>query len=185
SEPPTAFRELQREETEHPPAAALALRPVVFGGEALEPELLRPWLERYGDERPRLVNMYGITETTVHVTWRRLRRADLAAGGSPIGRAIPDLAVLLREAAGEPAAIGMPGEILVAGPGLSPGYLGRPELTAERLAPHPRARRPGERIYRSGDLGRYRADGQIEHLGRIDQQVKVRGFRIELGEIEA
>ena len=185
SQTPTAFRELQREEVEHPPAADLALRLVIFGGEALEPELVRPWLERHGDERPRLVNMYGITETTVHVTWRRLTRADLAVGGSPIGRAIPDLAVLLREAAGEPAAIGMPGEILVAGPGLSPGYLGRPELTAARFVPHPQARHPGERIYRSGDLGRYRADGQIEHLGRIDQQVKVRGFRIELGEIEA
>jgi amino acid adenylation domain-containing protein len=181
---PTAFRELQRAAAERP-AAALALRLVIFGGEALEPEWLRRWFELHGDEHPRLVNMYGITETTVHVTWRRLSRADLGAGGSPIGRPIADLAVLVLDAAGEPAAIGVPGEIQVAGAGLSPGYLGRPELTAARFVPHPFARRPGERIYRSGDLGRYRADGQIEYLGRIDQQVKIRGFRIELGEIEA
>src|SRR6202034_847842 len=120
SEPPTAFRELQREETEHPPAAALALRPVVFGGEALEPELLRPWLERYGDERPLLVNMYGITETTVHVTWRRFGRDD-AGVGSRIGRPIADLAVYLLDESWQPVPAGVAGEIWVGGAGVSRG----------------------------------------------------------------
>jgi amino acid adenylation domain-containing protein len=183
---PTAFRQLQQVTAARPAGEGrLALRLIVFGGEALEPELLRPWLERHGDERPRLVNMYGITETTVHVTCRRLRLGDLAAGGSPIGRPIPDLAVFVLDPRGEPAAIGMPGEIHVAGAGLGTGYLGRPELTAARFVPHALARRPGERLYRSGDRGRYRPDGEIDYLGRLDQQVKLRGFRIELGEIEA
>ncbi|HVG08475.1 MAG TPA: non-ribosomal peptide synthase/polyketide synthase [Thermoanaerobaculia bacterium] len=162
----------------------LALRYVVFGGEALELASLAPWYERHADDRPRLVNMYGITETTVHVTYRPLSRKDVEeAHGSVIGVPIPDLSlrVLDRDLRLQP--IGVPGEIHVGGEGLALGYLGRPELTAERFVPDPFGP-AGARLYRSGDLARYLPDGDVEYLGRIDHQVKIRGFRIELGEIE-
>jgi amino acid adenylation domain-containing protein len=165
----------------------LALRTVIFGGEALEPGALRPWIDRHGDERPRLINMYGITETTVHVTYRPVTRADVEAPGlgSRIGRPIPDLAVHLLDPDLNRVPVGVPGEIHVGGAGLSGGYLNRPELTAERFVPDPFAGRPGARLYRSGDLARVRPGGDLEYLGRRDHQVKIRGFRIELGEIEA
>ncbi|MCP4658895.1 MAG: AMP-binding protein, partial [bacterium] len=143
----------------------------------------------HGERRPRLVNMYGITETTVHVTYRPLGESDLRRpGSSPIGVAIPDLPVFLVDAGLRPVPIGVPGEIVVAGAGLARCYLGRPALTAERFVPHPFSRfshQPGERLYRSGDLARSLPDGGLEYLGRIDHQVKIRGFRIELGEVEA
>ncbi|HYG65959.1 MAG TPA: condensation domain-containing protein, partial [Thermoanaerobaculia bacterium] len=149
---------------------------------------LEPWFRRHGDESPRLVNMYGITETTVHVTYRPLSWADLeAAPRSPIGVAIPDLTLHLLGSGGEPLPVGVAGEIHVGGAGLARGYLGRPELTAERFVPDPFAAwrgQPGARLYRSGDLARRLADGGLEFLGRLDHQVKIRGFRIELGEIE-
>jgi len=178
---PSAFRGLQ--------AAALEgerlpdLRWVVFGGEALEVSSLRPWLERYGEERPGLVNMYGITETTVHVTWRRLGLADCGRSRSPLGRALADLRLYLLDAALEPVPEGVVGELYVAGAGLSRGYLGRPELTAERFLPNPHGP-PGSRLYRSGDLAR-RWAGELEYLGRGDEQLKIRGYRIEPGEVEA
>ncbi len=162
----------------------LALRYVVFGGEALELASLGPWYERHVEDRPRLVNMYGITETTVHVTYRALSRKDVdEARGSVIGVPISDLSlrVLDRDLRLQP--IGVPGEIHVGGKGLALGYLGRPELTAERFVPDPFGP-AGARLYKSGDLARYLADGDVEYLGRIDHQVKIRGFRIELGEIE-
>src|SRR5436305_9404685 len=162
------------------------LRLVVFGGEALDPPSLRPWLERHGEERPLLVNMYGITETTVHTTWRRLRQSDLSRPGSAVGRPLSDLALHLLDGGGRPVPIGVPGEIHVGGAGVARGYLARPALTAERFVPDPFVSGGGGlRLYRSGDLARWRADGDLEYLGRIDRQVKVRGYRIELGEIEA
>ncbi|WP_157119448.1 amino acid adenylation domain-containing protein, partial [Azohydromonas lata] len=178
---PSAFGQLV-----HTPGLAgvedLALRTVIFGGEALEPGSLRPWLERFGDERPQLVNMYGITETTVHVTHRRIRWADLGPQQrSPVGVAIPDLGLQILDAQLNPVPIGVAGELHVAGAGLARGYLQRPGLTAERFI----ATEGGERLYRTGDLVRWSGEGQLEYLGRIDHQVKVRGFRIELGEIEA
>ncbi len=180
---PSAFRQLIRAEEERGGGAdALALRFVIFGGEALDPMALRPWYERHGDERPLLVNMYGITETTVHVTYRPLCWDDLAAG-SMIGGAIPSLRLYLL-AGGNVAPAGVPGEIHIGGAGLARGYLGRPDLTAERFVPDPFSQEAGARLYRSGDLARYRPDGGLEYLGRGDAQVKVRGFRIELGEIE-
>src|SRR5436305_2940029 len=166
------------------------LRLVVFGGEALDAASLGSWLERHGEERPLLVNMYGITETTVHTTWRRLRQSDLARPGSVIGRPLSDLSLYLLDRGGRPVPIGVPGEIHVGGAGVARGYLARPALTAERFVPDPFAggtvgEAIGLRLYRSGDLARWRRDGDLEYLGRIDRQVKVRGFRIELGEIEA
>jgi amino acid adenylation domain-containing protein len=180
---PSAFRQLVQADIVGAPHP-FALRYVIFGGEALELQSLRPWFERHGDSQPRLVNMYGITETCVHVTYRPIRLADVDAGrGSLIGEPIPDLCLQVLEPSGEPAPIGVVGEIHVGGPGLALGYLNRPELTAERFIDDPS--RPGERLYRSGDLARRLADGELEYIGRRDQQVKIRGFRIELGEIEA
>ncbi len=182
SQTPSAFRQLAAVESE----AELALRWVVFGGEALEPRALLPWLRRHGDGAPRLANMYGITETTVHVTWRGIGREDAEAGrGSVIGRAIADLRVYVLHAGGEPAPVGAPGEMYVGGAGVSRGYLGRPELTAERFVPDPYSGEAGARLYRSGDRARWTGAGELEYLGRADQQVKVRGFRIEPGEVEA
>jgi amino acid adenylation domain-containing protein len=160
----------------------LALRYVIFGGEALHPSSLRPWFRRFGEDGPRLVNMYGITETTVHVTYRLLSAADCERDASPIGEPIPDLQVYLLDGRLEPVPPGVPGELFVGGAGVARGYLNRPELTAERFVPNPFG--PG-RLYRSGDGARYREDGGLEFLGRLDDQVKIRGFRIELGEIQA
>ena len=129
--------------------------------------------------------MYGITETTVHVTYRPLRAADLDSTSSPIGRPIPDLRLYLFDGNMEPVPRGVAGEMFVGGAGLSRGYRGRPDLTAERFVPDPHADRPGARLYRTGDRARRRADGEIEFLGRCDDQAKIRGFRIEPGEIEA
>jgi amino acid adenylation domain-containing protein len=163
------------------------LRWVIFGGEALELRSLEPWWRLFGDRSPILVNMYGITETTVHVTYRPLSRADLDAGhGSMIGRGLPDLDLyVLDPATGGLVPAGVPGELHVGGAGLARGYLARPALTAERFVPDPFGDRPGARLYRSGDLARWRPSGDLEYLGRIDDQVKIRGFRIELGEIAA
>ncbi|HEX8242472.1 MAG TPA: AMP-binding protein, partial [Longimicrobium sp.] len=138
------------------PASDLALRYVIFGGEALDPASLRPWVERHGDEAPRLVNMYGITETTVHVTYRVIRREDVLAGSaSPIGIPIPDLSVQVLDRRGRMVPAGVVGEMYVGGAGVARGYLGRPALTAERFVPDPYAATPGARLYRSGDLGRW------------------------------
>ncbi|MEW5925951.1 MAG: non-ribosomal peptide synthase/polyketide synthase [Gemmatimonadota bacterium] len=183
---PSAFRQLAAVEEERGASAELALRVVVFGGEALEPGSLRGWMRRHGENRPLLVNMYGITETTVHVTYRPVRWADVEAGErSPVGEAIPDLSVRVLDRWGSPVPTGVPGELYVGGAGVSRGYLGRPELTAERFVPDPFGGESGARLYRSGDRARWLAEGELEYLGRTDAQVKIRGFRIEPGEIEA
>ena len=184
---PSAFRSLiEADRRAALPPEALALRYVIFGGEALSFETLRPWFDRHGDARPQLVNMYGITETTVHVSYRPIAREDLEARrGSMIGRPIPDLRIDILDARLQPVASGETGEIVVSGAGVSNGYLRRPELTAERFIDwtDPASGRT-LRAYRSGDLGRRGEDGDIECLGRIDHQVKIRGFRIETDEIE-
>ena len=178
---PSAFRQLLQADPEQ--TTALALRYVIFGGEALDPTMLRPWFEQRGDSTPQLVNMYGITETTVHVTYRPLSAPDAERPASLIGEPIPDLQLYVLNEALEPVPDGLPGELLVGGAGLAAGYLDRPDLTAERFIENPF--RPGERLYRTGDKVRRRNDGELEYLGRLDSQVKIRGFRIELGEISA
>ncbi|EJL93685.1 non-ribosomal peptide synthase/amino acid adenylation enzyme, partial [Herbaspirillum sp. CF444] len=180
---PSAFRQLL-EVPELYRAEDLALRLVIFGGEALEPRTLRPWLAHFGDQRVQLVNMYGITETTVHVTYRRILQTDLEGRASPVGAQIADLGLYVLDVHGRLAAVGVAGELFVAGDGLARGYLHRAALTAERFVPDPFSAQGG-RLYRTGDLARRTADGQLEYLGRIDQQVKIRGFRIEIGEVEA
>jgi amino acid adenylation domain-containing protein/FkbM family methyltransferase len=182
---PSAFRQLLWAEEAEEGHDLPDLRLVIFGGEALDVPGLAPWIARHGDLRPALVNMYGITETTVHVTSRRIRRADLDSGSSPIGRPIPDLALHLLDPHLQPVPVGVAGEVFVGGPGVARGYLGRPERTAERFVPDLFTTSPGARLYRSGDLARRRPDGQLEYLGRADDQVKVRGFRIEPGEVQA
>ncbi|USS54776.1 non-ribosomal peptide synthase/polyketide synthase [Pseudomonas kermanshahensis] len=183
---PSAFKQLMPVACERATAGQkLALRHVVFGGEALEVASLKPWFEVFGDSQPRLINMYGITETTVHVTYRPITLEDLHKGAtSPIGEVIPDLSWYLLDAALHPAVPGGHGELVIGEAGLARGYHGRAGLTAERFVPNPFGAHGG-RLYRSGDLARYRTDGVIEYMGRIDHQVKIRGFRIELGEIEA
>ncbi|MGQ5738833.1 amino acid adenylation domain-containing protein [Serratia sarumanii] len=161
------------------------LREIVFGGEMLKPCDLAPWFARPENRQTRLINMYGITETTVHVTYRPLSAQDTAITTSPIGSRIPDLRLYLLGADGEPVPMGAIGELFVGGEGVARGYLNRPELTAERFLDDPFNRAPGARMYRTGDLARYLLGGDIEYLGRNDQQVKIRGFRIECGEVEA
>ncbi|ADW68903.1 amino acid adenylation domain-containing protein [Granulicella tundricola] len=166
----------------------LALRTVIFGGEALNLRALKPWFERHGDQRPELVNMYGITETTVHVTYRRITAEDAEREtDSLIGEAIPDLQLHLLDGELKPVAVGETGEICVGGAGVALGYLNRAELTAERFVDDPFVSGgvSGAKMYRSGDLAKRREDGELVYMGRADRQVKVNGFRIELGEIEA
>jgi amino acid adenylation domain-containing protein/FkbM family methyltransferase len=184
---PSAFRQLEQAELTAGASRYLSLRLIVFGGEALEPHSLRAWFDRHGDEQPRLVNMYGITETTVHTTYRPMTIKDAHGRrvGSAIGRPLADLQVYVLDGQGQPVPVGVAGELHIGGPGLARGYLGRPELTAERFVTNAFGAEGGARLYRSGDSGRYTVDGELEYLGRIDNQVKIRGFRIELGEIEA
>ncbi|SEN18910.1 non-ribosomal peptide synthetase [Actinacidiphila rubida] len=184
---PSAFYQLDRADAQHPAlSAGLALRTVVFGGEALDVTRLSGWHERHGDRAPRLVNMYGITETTVHVSYKELAALPTGGGAVPgtIGRGIPDLRVHVLDDALLPCPPGVPGEMYVSGAGLARGYLGRPDLTAGRFVADPFGP-PGQRMYRSGDLAKWSAAGELEYLGRSDDQVKIRGFRIELGEIES
>ncbi|MBA2675528.1 amino acid adenylation domain-containing protein, partial [Ramlibacter sp.] len=181
---PSAFRQLVAAQADS--VLAHRLRTVVFGGEALEVATLKPWFQRPVNAATQLVNMYGITETTVHVTYRPLAAADLEqAAASPIGQPIPDLRVYVLDAQSRPVPVGVPGEMYVGGAGVARGYLNRSELTAERFLDDPFDPLHGGRMYKTGDLARLLPDGALEFLGRNDFQVKVRGFRIELGEIEA
>jgi nonribosomal peptide synthetase DhbF len=163
-------------------APALALRNVIFGGEALNMHQIKRWWTCYSPGQPRLINMYGITETTVHVTWIELTPDMAETDGSPIGEAIPGLDVYLLDNTLSHVADGEPGEMYVGGQQLALGYLGRPDLTASRFIANPF--QPGERLYRSGDLA-IRREGQLFYVGRADRQLKVRGFRIEPAEVEA
>jgi acyl-coenzyme A synthetase/AMP-(fatty) acid ligase/acyl carrier protein len=167
SQTPSAFYQL--------PTVAESVRLVVFGGEALEPSRVHGWLDG-----PRLVNMYGITETTVHSTYWQVTGDE---AGSVVGRGLPGTSMLVLDEWLRPVPPGVVGELYVAGAQVSRGYLGRRGLTAERFVACPFT--PGERMYRSGDLAKWSAEGQLMFAGRADAQVKIRGFRIEPGEIAA
>ncbi|MDZ7959079.1 MAG: amino acid adenylation domain-containing protein [Aulosira sp. DedQUE10] len=180
---PSAFRQIIQVEESASNILNLNLRLVIFGGEALNIQSLQPWFARHGDKSPQLVNMYGITETTVHVTYRPLTKADLNTTASVIGRPIPDLQIYLLDQHQQLVPLGVPGEMYIGGAGLACGYLNRPDITQERFIAHPFSNQG--KLYKSGDLARYLPNGDIEYLGRIDDQVKIRGFRIELGEIES
>ena len=183
---PSAFRQLIDIDRQELNRGILSLRLVIFGGEALDLQSLRPWFQRYGDQYPQLVNMYGITETTVHVTWQFLTRHMLEEDRNGyIGRPLPDLQIYILNKAFHLVPPGVAGEIYVGGAGLSRGYLARPDLTAERFIPHPFSDKPGVRLYKTGDVARQLPNGLLEYVGRNDHQIKIRGFRIELGEIEA
>ena len=179
---PSAFRQLEAVAGTEP---GWQLRVVIFGGEGLELRSLQQWFERYGEEQPRLVNMYGITETTVHVTYREIGKKDAERGGSAIGVGLSDLRLYVLDERQQLAATGVVGELYVGGGGVGRGYLNRPELTAERFICDAYSGTAGARLYRSGDLVRWDAAGDLEYVGRADEQVKIRGHRIELGEIEA
>jgi amino acid adenylation domain-containing protein len=178
---PTAFRQLLEAEQ---PGDLDSLRLVIFGGEALDPQILRTWWTRHPAGRPELCNMYGITETTVHVTWRMLQPCDAESDASVIGRPLDDLRLYLLDRHGEPVPPGFTGEIYVGGAGVARGYWNRPDLAAERFVPDPFATEPGSRLYRSGDLARMRPGGELVYLGRADEQVKIRGHRVEPREVE-
>ncbi len=184
SQTPSAFYALQAVDGLAPERGdQLKLETVVFGGEALEPQRLRGWL---GHHRglPRLVNMYGITETTVHASVREIVAADVDNAVSPIGVPLAHLGFFVLDGWLRAVPAGVVGELYVAGAGLGYGYVGRAGLTASRFVACPFGG-AGARMYRTGDLVSWGADGQLRYVGRADEQVKIRGYRIELGEVQA
>ncbi|HEY2289347.1 MAG TPA: amino acid adenylation domain-containing protein [Thermoanaerobaculia bacterium] len=180
---PSAFCQLLRALEADP--RPLALRALMLAAETLEAAILAPWFALPAAAGVRVLNLYGITETTVLISHREMTPADLALPRSRIGRPFSPFSLHLVDRCFEPVPAGVMGEIAVGGAGVGRGYLGRPELTAARFVPDPFAAAPGARLYRTGDLARRLPDGDVEFLGRGDHQVKVRGLRIELGEIEA
>ncbi|KRE34710.1 hypothetical protein ASG82_00380 [Mycobacterium sp. Soil538] len=183
SRTPSAFYALQTADTLQPQLGEqLTLQTVVFGGEALDPQRLRLWRQNH-PRLPRLINMYGITETTVHASFREIVDSDVDSNASPIGLPLAHLAFFVLDPWLRAVPAGVIGELYVAGSGVACGYWHRPGLTALRFVASPFGA-PGTRIYRTGDLVRWGADGQLQYLGRADEQVKIRGYRIELGEIE-
>ncbi|MFJ2738092.1 amino acid adenylation domain-containing protein [Streptomyces sp. NPDC087440] len=180
SQTPSAFAQLVATDGEK--RVSDSVRLVVFGGEPLDTRPLRFWLDRHPESACRLVNMFGITETTVHVTAQTVTRREALQGSRSVGGALPGWHLYVLDPEGREVPPGVPGEIYVGGLGVAGEYLNRPELTAQRFLPDPYA--PGP-MYRSGDRGRLLPDGRLEHLGRLDSQVKLRGFRIELDEIRA
>ncbi|MER5983318.1 amino acid adenylation domain-containing protein [Streptomyces sp. NPDC001787] len=182
SQTPSAFAHLVDAERDGAGPGPVPVRLVVLGGESLEPRMLLPWFDRHPETACRVVNMYGITETTVHVTAQTVTRAEALTGSRSVGHPLPGWWVRVADPEGGPLPVGVAGEILVGGAGVASHYLNRPDLTEQRFLVDPRT---GERMYRSGDRGRLLPDGRLEHLGRLDNQVKLRGFRIEPDEIRA
>ncbi|MFI5511754.1 amino acid adenylation domain-containing protein, partial [Mycobacterium sp. NPDC051804] len=184
SQTPSAFYALQAADALAPELGdQLKLETVVFGGEALEPQRLGGWLGRHPGS-PRLLNMYGITETTVHASLREITAADIDSPVSPIGVPLAHLGFFVLDGWLRPVPMGVVGELYVAGAGVAQGYVGRASLTASRFVACPDGA-PGQRMYRTGDLVAWGADGQLRYVGRADEQVKIRGYRIELGEVAA
>lgn len=158
----------------------LVVRYIIYGGEALKPNLVKPWKDKYPFTK--IINMYGITETTVHVTFKELSNEDLLSSNSNIGKPIPTLKVFVMDKNLHILPYGVEGEMCVSGLGVCKGYLNRPELNKDRFVPNPY--NPNEILYRSADDAYLTPDGDLHYLGRIDNQVKIRGFRVETGEIE-
>ncbi|OBG81540.1 non-ribosomal peptide synthetase [Mycobacterium sp. E802] len=184
SQTPSAFYALQTADTLAPEVGRqVALETVVFGGEALEPQRLSGWMRNHPNS-PRLINMYGITETTVHASYREITGADLDSNSSPIGVPLGHLAFFVLDEWMRQVPVGVVGELYVAGAGLAVGYVGRPDLSSTRFVACPYGE-PGQRMYRTGDLVRWGTDGELRYEGRADKQVKIRGYRIELGEVQA
>ena len=184
SQTPSAFYALQAADALKPELGRqLKLQAVVFGGEALEPQRLSTWLKAH-QGFPRLINMYGITETTVHASFREILGSDVDSASSPIGVPLAHLGFFVLDAWLQPVPAGVVGELYVAGAGAAYGYVGRTGLTGTRFVACPFGA-PGSRMYRTGDLMWWGADGQLRYLGRADTQVKIRGYRIELGDVQA
>ncbi|OBB91076.1 non-ribosomal peptide synthetase [Mycobacterium sp. 852002-40037_SCH5390672] len=184
SQTPSAFYALQTADGLSPELGQqLKLQSVVFGGEALEPNRLETWLNHHPG-LPRLMNMYGITETTVHASFREIVDGDVDSNASPIGVPLAHLAFFVLDGWLRQVPAGVVGELYVAGAGLAAGYVGRPGLSSTRFVACSFGQ-PGARMYRTGDLVSWGADGQLRYVGRADEQVKIRGYRIELGEIQA
>ncbi|MHB1561677.1 MAG: non-ribosomal peptide synthetase, partial [Isosphaeraceae bacterium] len=163
------------------------LRLVIVGGERVSPRRFAEW-RQIGGERVRWINTYGPTEATVIAS--AFEPADSFAEGAgcpelPIGRPIAGAQIYLLDAQMEPVPAGLPGELYIGGEGVALGYLGRPGATASRFVPNPFGPVPGARLFRTGDRARWRPNGQLEFLGRVDHQVKIRGFRVEPGEVES
>jgi amino acid adenylation domain-containing protein/non-ribosomal peptide synthase protein (TIGR01720 family) len=184
SQTPSAFYALQAADAlKAELGRQLKLQAVVFGGEALEPQRLAPWLEAHPGF-PRLINMYGITETTVHASFREILDGDVGSTTSPIGVPLGHLGFFVLDAWLQPVPAGVVGELYVAGAGAAYGYVGRTGLTGTRFVACPFGE-PGSRMYRTGDLMWWGADGQLRYVGRADEQVKIRGYRIELGDVQS
>jgi amino acid adenylation domain-containing protein len=184
SQTPSAFYALQAADAAMPEVGSrLALEAVVFGGEALDPQRLSAWVGAHPGS-PRLLNMYGITETTVHASLREITTADVAQLASPIGIPLAHLSFFVLDTALRRVPVGVAGELYVAGVGLADGYVGRAGLTSGRFVACPFGG-VGARMYCTGDVVCWGVDGQLRYLGRSDEQVKIRGYRIELGEIVA
>lgn len=162
------------------PEGLPAFQDVMSVGEACTPEIVQRW-----SRGRNFWNGYGPTEVTIGASWNKVKQLPPTATHVPIGKTIGNKQIYLLDKYLRPVPVGVPGEIHIGGIGLARGYLNRPDLTAEKFIPNPFSSEPGARLYKTGDLAQYRADGTLEFIGRVDHQVKIRGFRIELGEIEA
>ncbi|NEO42624.1 MAG: amino acid adenylation domain-containing protein, partial [Moorea sp. SIOASIH] len=165
------------------PEAFSTLKHLLFGGEAVDPKSVKQVLEKGAPER--LLHVYGPTENTTFSSWYKVTKVAEGATNLPIGKPISNTQVYILDSNLQPVPIGVPGELHIGGDGLATGYHNRPELTVEKFIVNPFDKSQATRLYKTGDLGRYLPDGNIEFIGRIDHQVKIRGYRIETGEIEA
>lgn|GEM_PF-1649508 len=178
---PTSFYSLSKTILAQPQQDTLAVRKIIFGGEALNPARLVDFRKQYPDTQ--LINMYGITETTVHNTYKQITGQEIGSGASNIGTPLPTVNIYLLDAAMKLVPPGVAGEMYIGGKGLAKGYWGKEDLTNTKFIPHPWA--TGEKLYKTGDLARWLGHGELEFLGRIDNQVQIRGYRVELDEIVA
>lgn len=188
SQIPSAFRYfIQVEDSgEVEPSDISSLRMIFLGGEVLDVRMLNTWAARHGLDRPALYNFYGLTGVAGFATYHRITAGDVRErAGSPLGRPFADTEIYVLDPYLQIVPLGVPGEIYIGGPGLSRGYLNNPELTSERFIQHPFKNDPSARLYRTHDKARYNGLGEVEFLGRVDQQVKLRGFRVDPRDVEA